>query len=269
MSISTSRLARILSKMRAFQTEATKVSINKRDSVVWVIVLIGGAASYITSHFDKFPWIPASAQGIVEMFSVLAVGVGGKFGMSALDLSAEGKAKFATEANKSNTPTTLPPTAAAFLLVLLLPATAGAQVGTEPTAWTAAHRSLADGISSALVGVQAGATVTEDWRLWKGGEHTPTYRAGCSIALAVGVSEILKRLVHETRPDGSGDDSWPSGHSAALMALSGWNFTFGVPVAVAGGLLRSNANRHHLFKDVVPGFMIGAGAQAACSALIR
>jgi len=162
--------------------------------------------------------------------------------------------------------------AMAVCLVVSVASSALAQVGTEPLAWEPEHRALAEGLSNALIGVQVAGSVIYDVKAWKKGDYAPAFRSGCSIVLAVGLSELLKRAVHEERPDGSDNRSWPSGHSASSMALSGWNFTFGVPVSVMTGFLRNNANKHHLVsskKDIPWGWALGAGAQAACSALIR
>src|SRR4029079_17271566 len=101
------------------------------------------------------------------------------------------------------------------------------------------------------------------------GEHRTAWRALCSGGMAFGAAEGLKALIHEDRPNGFDNKSFPSQHAAISAALSGWNFTFGVPVAAFVGILRSNANWHHLYKDVMPGWAIGAGAQSACAALIR
>jgi hypothetical protein len=164
-----------------------------------------------------------------------------------------------------------------LVVALLLVATsAAAQVGTEPLAWQPQHRALADGISSALVGVQAAGTVYRDVQTWRAGDHTPTFRSGCAIAVALAVTETLKRTFPEVRPDGSDTKSWPSGHAASSMALSGWSFEFGIPFSAMTGLLRDAANLHHVgfpvtrkVPDIPMGWMIGALAQAGCRALIR
>lgn len=184
----------------------------------------------------------------------------------------------ATEAEAKPTVTIIsrpgPGTAALLLVLLLLPASAGAQVGTEPLAWQPQNRPLADGISTALVGIQAGATVVHDVKTWRDGDRKPTFRSGCSIAVALATTESLKRIFPETRPDGSDNLSGFSGHSASTAALSGWNFTFGIPISVATGFFRADANKHHMWgpgqsKDIPIGWAIGAGAQLLCSALIR
>ncbi len=162
----------------------------------------------------------------------------------------------------------------ALVFLLLSCASLSAQVGTEPLAWAPEHRALADGISNALIGIQAAGTVYQDVKTWRDGDHKPTYRSGCSIGLALAITETLKRAFPEIRPDGSDEKSGFSGHSAATAALSGWRFEFGVPIASMAGLLRASANKHHLWgpgqsKDIPLGWAIGAGAQALCSAVIR
>lgn len=162
----------------------------------------------------------------------------------------------------------------ALVVVSLLATSAAAQVGTEPTAWTPEHRALAGYLGDALLDAQIAATVVTDWRAWRTGDHVTAYRAGCSFAVALLATESLKRVILETRPDGSDRFSNPSGHSATTAALSGWNFSFGIPIAVFTGLSRANANKHHLWgpggaKDIPIGWAIGAAAQAACHAVIH
>ena len=163
-----------------------------------------------------------------------------------------------------------------IILLLAFASPVFAQVRTEPLAWEPEHRDLAAGISNALVGVQVAGTIYQDVSTWRGGDRKPTYRSGCAIGLALAMSETLKRAFPEIRPDGSDDKSWPSGHSAAGAALSGWRFEFGVPLGAMIGLFRDAANVHHLWvpvtrkvPDIPMGWFLGAGAQALCSALIR
>ncbi len=160
------------------------------------------------------------------------------------------------------------------IFLLCCCASASAQTGTEPLAWAPEHRALADGISSALVGVQAAGTVYQDVKTWREGDHKPMFRSGCSIGLALAVTQTLTRVFPEMRPDGSNTQSGFSSHSSALASLSGWRFEFGIPIAVMGGLLRDSANKHHLWgpgqaKDIPLGWAIGAASQALCSAVIR
>jgi len=85
-----------------------------------------------------------------------------------------------------------------------------------------------------------------------------------STGVAFGVTQGLKQAFPEVRPDRSGDDSFPSGHSAVSFAAAaslqnryGWKI--GLPAQVAAGfvgLARVEAHRHFWY-DVVAGAAIG------------
>jgi len=83
------------------------------------------------------------------------------------------------------------------------------------------------------------------------------------------VTETLKAVVNERRPDGSGNDSFPSGHTAAAFAAATYlsiryKDSIGVyspllfGAAALTGISRVRANKHYT-KDVVAGAVIGAG----------
>ncbi len=97
------------------------------------------------------------------------------------------------------------------------------------------------------------------------GDDTPgAFQAGGSIIVGFGIAEGLKQVVHEQRPDGSGNDSFPSGHTAFSFAAAasmqrryGWEV--GLPatlVATLVGVARVKADKHHWY-DVVAGAAIG------------
>lgn len=80
-------------------------------------------------------------------------------------------------------------------------------------------------------------------------------------------TEALKALVHERRPDGSGNDSFPSGHtSLAFAAATYFDIRYGshnpalVPLFYGGAVLtavgRVSADKHY-FKDVAAGALLG------------
>jgi membrane-associated phospholipid phosphatase len=46
------------------------------------------------------------------------------------------------------------------------------------------------------------------------------WQAGGSILVGEGIAQGLKHSVHERRPDGSGNDSFPSGHAAVSFAAA-------------------------------------------------
>lgn len=150
----------------------------------------------------------------------------------------------------------------ALLLVLLLPALAGAQIGTEPLAWQPQHRHTADLLGTVAVYGQVGADTLTAFR--SPDRKSALLREGCRLGLAVGVSQGLKWAIPEWRPNGVDQQSFPSMHSAVAAASSGWRYEFGVPIAAFVGLSRANANWHHLWPDVAAGWAIGALAQAVC-----
>ncbi len=97
------------------------------------------------------------------------------------------------------------------------------------------------------------------------GDDAPgALQGGGSIAVGFGITYGLKQIIHEQRPDGSGDDSFPSGHTAFSFAAAasmqrryGWEV--GVPatlVATLVGFARVKADKHHWY-DVVAGAAIG------------
>lgn len=52
------------------------------------------------------------------------------------------------------------------------------------------------------------------------GDEEGALQAGLSIAAAQGMAQLLKHTVDETRPDGSDDHSFPSGHAATAFAAA-------------------------------------------------
>jgi membrane-associated phospholipid phosphatase len=87
-----------------------------------------------------------------------------------------------------------------------------------------------------------------------------TYTLGTSLA----ASEVLKSLVHEKRPDGSGIDSFPSGHTAIAFAAAHFmdkrydSEASPYLYAVAGftALARVKADKHYAH-DVLAGAGLG------------
>lgn len=99
------------------------------------------------------------------------------------------------------------------------------------------------------------------------GDKQGALQAGASAATGFGVAQGLKLAFPETRPDGSGNDSFPSGHTATAFAaatsiLDRRGAPEGIPaLALASlvGLARVEADKHHWY-DVVAGAAVGAGA---------
>ncbi|MCA1653183.1 MAG: phosphatase PAP2 family protein [Sphingomicrobium sp.] len=119
--------------------------------------------------------------------------------------------------------------------------------------WAQASSIARDGLVAAALGLPA---VEGDWR---GAEQS-----GLSMGAAFGVTEALKYTIHERRPDGSDNKSFPSGHTSASFAAAaslekryGWQV--GLPahvVAAFVGLSRVGAKKHFV-GDVLVGAAIG------------
>jgi membrane-associated phospholipid phosphatase len=85
-----------------------------------------------------------------------------------------------------------------------------------------------------------------------------------SEAVTLGIVEVLKSTIHETRPNGKDDKSFPSGHTAVafsaaqyLQSKGGWEY--GVPAYVAASFVayaRVDA-REHRWRDVAAGAATG------------
>lgn len=99
-------------------------------------------------------------------------------------------------------------------------------------------------------------------RDWKGG-----FQAVASMGVAAGMTEGLKQAFPERRPDNSGNDSFPSGHTAVSFAAAatlenryGWQAGFpAFVVASFVGVARHEADKHHWY-DVAAGALIGTGS---------
>ncbi len=99
------------------------------------------------------------------------------------------------------------------------------------------------------------------------GDTQGALQAGASDAVAFGLAQGLKQAFPEQRPDGSGNDSFPSGHTATAFAaatsiLERRGPAEGIPaLALASfvGLARVQADKHHWY-DVVAGAAIGSGS---------
>lgn len=96
------------------------------------------------------------------------------------------------------------------------------------------------------------------------GDTQGAIQAGGSMALTGGMTWVLKSTIHERRPDGSDDRSFPSGHTSISFAAAatlqnryGWKV--GVPAHAAAafvGLARVEADKHY-WHDVLAGAALG------------
>lgn len=115
-------------------------------------------------------------------------------------------------------------------------------------------------IEWSLVGVAAGASIAQDD--WKGVGQ---------LALGLGTAQVvtygLKQTIHSRRPDGSDNESFPSGHASTSFAAAGYihkrhGWEYGVPALLAAtfvGYTRVEERRHRWY-DVVAGAAIGTGS---------
>lgn len=109
-----------------------------------------------------------------------------------------------------------------------------------------------------LVGVAlAVPAFKRDWEGFK--------QAGYSIVTATGVGLLGKTLIDEERPDKSGNNSFPSNHTANAFAAAttlnlryGWKAgcpAYGVATLVGYGRVQA---KKHFWKDVLAGAVIGS-----------
>lgn len=145
-----------------------------------------------------------------------------------------------------------------FLALAGLMACAQAQAGTGLT-WANGSDLLAVGLPALAAGSAWGQNDSEGFK-----------QLTLSMATTVGTAEVLKRTVHEMRPDGSDNKSFPSAHTAvAFAAVRFMDKRYGEQMApytpwlyvAAGmtGVARVEANKHR-WRDVVAGGALGWGA---------
>jgi len=102
-------------------------------------------------------------------------------------------------------------------------------------------------------------SVREDWEGFR--------QAAYSVGSATVIAQTGKALVNEERPDNSGNDSFPSGHTANAFASAatlhrrhGWQTGFpAYAVATLTGVARERARKHHWY-DVLAGAAIGGAS---------
>ncbi|MCY7271497.1 MAG: phosphatase PAP2 family protein [Sphingomonas bacterium] len=140
--------------------------------------------------------------------------------------------------------------AIAAALVCATPASAA------PAGWAKASDLVRSGLVIGAVGIPAAD------RDWRGAEQD-----AIAMAVAGGATAALKYAIHERRPDGSDDNSFPSGHTSISFAAAagleqrfGWKV--GIPAHLAAafvGLARVKADKHY-WHDVLVGAAIGEAA---------
>ncbi len=101
------------------------------------------------------------------------------------------------------------------------------------------------------------------------GDERGALQAGLSIVAAQAATQLLKRIIHKRRPDGSNNRSFPSGHTATAFAAASSimerrGADEGVPaLGIAGlaGTARVKARKHD-WSDVAAGAAIGSASGA-------
>jgi membrane-associated phospholipid phosphatase len=122
--------------------------------------------------------------------------------------------------------------------------------------WSSASDLLAVGLPALAAGVTWAQGDTE-------GAKELTYSLGGAFA----ITTVLKKSIHSSRPDGSDNESFPSGHTAvAFAAVRYMDKRYGAELApytpwlyaAAGltGVARVQANKHH-WQDVLAGGALG------------
>lgn len=118
----------------------------------------------------------------------------------------------------------------------------------------ASERKLGDQLSLAL---PIGTAAVELWR----GDHQGAWQLAQTFALTTGVTELLKKHTGVTRPDGSDDKSFPSGHAARAFSAAAYvqqrhGFEAAWPLwlgATYVGHTRVEARRHRWSEVAVAG----------------
>lgn len=141
---------------------------------------------------------------------------------------------------------------AVVALLLLLVLTPGARASDISTAGDAA--------AVAIVLAAGGITIARDD---KEGMVQLTKTAILDVSATMG----LKYTIHERRPDGSDNQSFPSAHTSVSFASAeylrkryGWDY--GLPAYTLASFVaysRVESNKHHV-KDVIAGAAIGIGS---------
>lgn len=148
----------------------------------------------------------------------------------------------------------LPRAAALMAVAALLGAPACA--GSAASNWNAASEVLAIGLPLAAAGYSYAVQDTEGLQ-----------QLGWSVGSAYLATKLIKTAIPVHRPDGSGNDSFPSGHATvAFAAARAMDVRYGghynawlYGAAVATGVARVQSGQHR-WGDVVAGGLVGWSA---------
>ncbi len=133
-------------------------------------------------------------------------------------------------------------------------------------AWTPPARPTANVASNVTMGLQIALDTVHSFK----DEHRSRalWREGCRIAGAQGTSLLLKRYVHQLRPNGEDDNAFPSGHTATAAAAAGWRWSVGIPLTIGTAYFRIGSAKHDIW-NTLEGAGIGLGVAAICNGAIK
>jgi hypothetical protein len=89
-------------------------------------------------------------------------------------------------------------------------------------------------------------------------------RQSIKLGMTVGGSELVKRIVHKDRPDGSDDKSFWSEHTGLACTSESHNFYIGIPISTMTAIGRMKAKKHDIV-DVLSGCGFGILAERLAS----
>ena len=152
-----------------------------------------------------------------------------------------------------------PQRAAAILALVLCVAPVRAEEPT-PLRWPS-HAAIPARISDAAV---AANLALDGWHAFRAEDRTEALTAmGCRLAVTAFTSELLKRLVSRTRPNGQDALSFPSMHTALASASAGYQRPWGASLALTVGWGRQ-AGGFHYASDVAVGAGLGWLSRKVC-----
>jgi membrane-associated phospholipid phosphatase len=121
-------------------------------------------------------------------------------------------------------------------------------------AWPESKQPIAETASNIAVYSAIGLDTLHSWR---SPDRSNAFACqAIRLGVTIGTAELLKRVVHKERPDGSDFKSFPSMHTGVAMASAGWKWQVGIPLAIGTGVFRMGANKHDIV-DVLAGAGIG------------
>jgi membrane-associated phospholipid phosphatase len=143
------------------------------------------------------------------------------------------------------------------LLACVLPSLV---IATPAAADNADWATASDTVRTVLVASAIGVPIVDGD--WQGAEQ-----ASLSMGSALLATVALKETFPSIRPDGNGNDSFPSGHTSISFAAAATltqrrGLAIGIPAHIAAafvGVARVQANRHR-WGDVIVGAVIGEAA---------